>query len=190
MLQLEHRICVSKAEKIALDLVPPTCSVDIPEVVLSAQAEQYLISTEKLPMISPCEGLDCAASELRIAYILNCTRKAGFKDFDALVAEYYCADLDVISVAHKAQRISRSRGLRHVLQSIRNSARTWSDYECNGYKDEIFRSAEALYRGELKKASGAKTLSKLLSCVKGAELEEDTDLVKCRAEEIELQNKV
>ena len=98
----------------------------------------------------PERALAGATIEQRIDFMLDCTKYAGFENFENLAAEYYTGHFDEMSQASEAQRMSRSRGLPLLLEAVGRSAHDWPKYESQSYEGEIFRSAEALLERELK----------------------------------------
>lgn len=87
--------------------------------------------------------------EERISCVIQSAENVGFENFDSLVAEYYTRRMDVMSSIHDLQRTSRSRRLGPLLHAISESAKSWSEYERQGYEGEICKAAEVLYRKEL-----------------------------------------
>ncbi|KAH6957447.1 hypothetical protein DER45DRAFT_632329 [Fusarium avenaceum] len=90
--------------------------------------------------------------ERKIAYLVDCAKALGFRDFDAAVMAYYTSSFDIMSQAHDMQNVSRSRGLGSALRAINTSAETWSEHQGHVYRVEVFKAAEHLYRTELQKA--------------------------------------
>ncbi|SCV50469.1 uncharacterized protein FFB14_11451 [Fusarium fujikuroi] len=105
------------------------------------------------PSTPPCSW----TMERKIAYIIDCAKTLGFRDFDSVVKTYYTSSFEVMSRAHDMQRVSRIRGLGCVLRTIDASAQAWPHHESQIYQAEIFKAAERLYRAELQRAidSGA-----------------------------------
>ncbi|KAF4435235.1 hypothetical protein FACUT_7339 [Fusarium acutatum] len=105
------------------------------------------------PATPPCSW----NMERKIAYIVDCAKTLGFRDFDSVVMTYYTSSFEVMSRAHDMQRVSRIRGLGSVLRTIDASAEAWPHHESQIYQAEIFRAAEHLYRAEFQRAidSGA-----------------------------------
>jgi hypothetical protein len=90
--------------------------------------------------------------ERKIAYLVDCAKTLGFRDFDSAVMAYYTSSFDIMSQAHDMQNVSRSRGLGSVLRAINTSAETWSEHQGHVYRVEVFKAAEHFYRAELQKA--------------------------------------
>ncbi|KAI1029061.1 hypothetical protein LB504_012948, partial [Fusarium proliferatum] len=105
------------------------------------------------PANPPCSW----TMERKIAYIVDCAKTLGFRDFDTVVKTYYTSSFEVMSRAHDMQRVSRIRGLGSVLRTIDASAEAWPHHESQIYQAEIFKAAEHLYTAELQRAidSGA-----------------------------------
>ncbi|KAI0136784.1 hypothetical protein BJ170DRAFT_30557 [Xylariales sp. AK1849] len=92
---------------------------------------------------------NAASAEDRMSRVIEFAQAAGFRDLDALATEYYVGKFDEASYVSAAQRTSRSRQLRGLLERLRTSAQSWSEYEAHGYHQEISQSAEVLYVAEL-----------------------------------------
>ncbi|KAF5655018.1 hypothetical protein F25303_943 [Fusarium sp. NRRL 25303] len=115
------------------------------------------------PLSDPVELDDSATPpcswtmERKIAYIVDCAKTLGFRDFDSVVKTYYTSSFEVMSRAHDMQRVSRIRGLGSVLRTIDASAEAWPHHESQIYQAEVFKAAEHLYRAEFQRAidSGA-----------------------------------
>ncbi|KAF4949199.1 hypothetical protein FGADI_9056 [Fusarium gaditjirri] len=105
------------------------------------------------PATPPCSW----TMERKVAYIVDCAKTLGFRDFDSVVTTYYTGSFEVMSRAHDMQRVSRIRGLGSVLRTIDTSAEAWPHHESQIYQAEIFKAAEHLYRAEFQRAidSGA-----------------------------------
>ncbi|EWG50808.1 hypothetical protein FVEG_09938 [Fusarium verticillioides 7600] len=95
--------------------------------------------------------------ERKIAYIVDCAKMLGFRDFDSVVTTYYTTSFEVMSRAHDMQKVSRIRGLGSVLRALDASAEAWPHHESQIFQAEIFKAAEHLYRAEFQKSidSGA-----------------------------------
>lgn len=92
-----------------------------------------------------------APIELKIERILEVIQSAGFKNFDTFATAYYTSTLPSHSPASAAQRVSRTRNMRHLLEGLRSSVSTWSRFEAHEYYVETSQSAESLYSTELGK---------------------------------------
>jgi hypothetical protein len=108
--------------------------------------------------------------ERKVAYIVDCAKAVGFRDFDSAVMTYYTNAFDIMSRAHDIQRVSRIRGLGSVLRAIDTSAEAWPEHESHGYRAEIFKAAEHLYRAELQRAIDGGALMVLEERVKEDEM--------------------
>ncbi|PCD44608.1 hypothetical protein AU210_000065 [Fusarium oxysporum f. sp. radicis-cucumerinum] len=106
------------------------------------------------PATPPCSW----NMERKIAYIVECAKTLGFRDFDSVVTTYYTRSFEVMSRAHDMQRVSRIRGLGSVLRTIDASAEAWPHHESQIYQAEIFKAAEHLYRAEFQRAIDSGTL--------------------------------
>lgn len=105
------------------------------------------------PADPPCSW----TMERKVAYLVDCSKALGFRDFDSVITSFYTDSFDIMSKAHNMQRVSRIRGLASVLRTIDASAEAWPPHESHGYRAEIFKAAEHLYKAELQRAidSGA-----------------------------------
>ncbi|MCJ1403420.1 hypothetical protein MMC11_006643 [Xylographa trunciseda] len=78
--------------------------------------------------------------ETRFEHILDAVNEAGFDSIDNMPH----------TTLHLAQATSRSRNLRRVLATLRESAVHWTSAEAQGYREEIVRSAETIYVEEVR----------------------------------------
>ncbi|KAI0192133.1 hypothetical protein F4808DRAFT_379158 [Astrocystis sublimbata] len=85
-----------------------------------------------------------ATLDERLEYVLDSVERAGFENLDALISKYYTAELRNSPAISNTRRLSRKRHLPRILADLRESAPTWTDWEAQGYKDEILRSAESI----------------------------------------------
>ncbi|KAF5574116.1 hypothetical protein FPANT_11938 [Fusarium pseudoanthophilum] len=99
------------------------------------------------PVTPPCSW----NMERKIAYIVDCAKTLGFRDFDSVVTTYYTSSFEVMSRAHDMQRVSRIRGLGSVLRNLDASAEAWPHHESQIYQAEIFKAAEHLYKAEFQR---------------------------------------
>ncbi|KUJ21016.1 uncharacterized protein LY89DRAFT_422906 [Mollisia scopiformis] len=105
----------------------------------------------------PRAPMEQASLDKRMDFVLECSRRAGFANFDSAVSSYYIAEFSDSSVAANAQRLSRKRHLPRVLVDLRETA------EAQGYSDEILKSAENLLVAECSNRSEIASISKLFS---------------------------
>ncbi|KAL9624638.1 MAG: hypothetical protein Q9160_001303 [Pyrenula sp. 1 TL-2023] len=87
----------------------------------------------------------------RLEYVLDSVQKAGFEHLDVVVSKYYTAELTDSTAMASAQRLSRNRHLPRILAALREHSNTWTDWEAQGYRDEILRSAESILLKEYDK---------------------------------------
>jgi hypothetical protein len=85
-----------------------------------------------------------ASAEDRIEYVMSCAKNVGFDSLDALIIAYYAQDFSQESAVSDEQRMSRHRGLPQVLAELRQTSANWTQWERNGYEDEILRAAEGI----------------------------------------------
>lgn len=132
--------------------IPPNSpeSRDAPEYLQQANHPSLGNSNSAL-MKSPRRSYDSRKMqpEDRMGRILDFIAAMGFEDFDQVATEYYKGDFDQLSSVSAAQRTSRSRRLRGLLENLRTSAVNWSEYESHDYRHETSKSAESIYVREL-----------------------------------------
>ena len=88
----------------------------------------------------------------RIASAMKSIRAHGFSGIEELTAQFYTADLQDQPGLADAQRISRRRGLTRILAKLRENAKEdWSDWEAQGYREEIVRAAEDILGEECRR---------------------------------------
>jgi hypothetical protein len=92
--------------------------------------------------------LQSASIETRIEHILQSVKTAGFENIDSLISSYYTQTFGEKSAAKIAQRVSRSRGLPELLETLRLSMGSWSQWQANGYRDAVARSTADLIGDE------------------------------------------
>jgi hypothetical protein len=85
-----------------------------------------------------------ASTEKQLEYVLNCAEYAGFDSFDDLVTAYYTSKFDDACHLFFEQRQSRNRRLPGVLAEVRRSSMTWTQWEKQGYSDEVLKAAESI----------------------------------------------
>ncbi|KAF2993194.1 hypothetical protein E8E14_000995 [Neopestalotiopsis sp. 37M] len=148
----------------------PYASVGIYDHESSFSLEEQINLFENIELSSPSLGLDssisastvattppwqddahAASAEERMSRVIEFVQAIGFRDLDALATEYYVGKFDEASYISAAQRTSRSRQLRGLLERLRTSSQSWSEYEVRDYRHEISQSAESLYVAELDK---------------------------------------
>nr|POE89900.1 transcription factor zeb2 [Quercus suber] len=91
-----------------------------------------------------------STSEAQLEQVLECARQAGFDSLDDFVSAYYATRFDESSTLFFQQRQSRNRHLPGILAEIRQSSRTWTKWERQGYMHEILQSAEAILLNEFR----------------------------------------
>ena len=93
----------------------------------------------------PCHD---ASIEERMEYVLSCAKQADFDGLDSLITTYYTETFSQSSSVSAEQRISRRRQLPHLVAELRKQSGNWSQWERNGFEDEILRTAEAICAAE------------------------------------------
>lgn len=107
--------------------------------------------TDKRPAKPNGIGRDelCSRSlEDRFEFVRLCLAAAGFSSIDSMVGEYYTAEFSHDSPVAREQRVSRHSQLPLLVARLRESARTWSQWESHGYQSEIMTSAVSLVQDE------------------------------------------
>lgn len=101
------------------------------------------------------DSIDASATlSSRIESAMEAIRALGFDSIDELAVQYYTADLQDRPVLAHIQRLSRRRGLTRVLASVREQVRDgWTDWEAQGYQEEIVRTAEEVLNDEFSEFS-------------------------------------
>ncbi|KAG5805817.1 hypothetical protein H9Q74_013601 [Fusarium xylarioides] len=134
------------------------------------------------PATPPCSW----TMERKIAYIVDCAKMLGFRDFDSVVETYYTSSFEVMSRAHDMQRVSRIRDLGSDLRTIDASAEAWPHHESQIYQTEIFKAAEHLYRAEFQRAIDSGALMVLEQRQRLKEDEMNTPAVRLTSHKSEL----
>jgi hypothetical protein len=98
-----------------------------------------------------------AALHGRFDYVLDCAKHVGFDNFDTLVSIYYTAEFEDSGLSSE-QRLSRMRRLPAFLAAVRDSSTGWTQWEKQGYQDEILKSAESILGAECNKFSQSSAL--------------------------------
>lgn len=89
-----------------------------------------------------------APLEERFACIMGQVEAAGFESFDAMASAYYTQTFAQSSSLAHEQRLSRKRGLPQVLSDVHTATGQWSDWERNGFQEEILKTAETMLTSE------------------------------------------
>jgi hypothetical protein len=85
---------------------------------------------------------------------MKAIRALGFSGIEELTAQFYTADLQDRPALADAQRISRRRGLTRILANLREDAQdNWTEWEAQGYREEILRAAEDILGDECRRFS-------------------------------------
>lgn len=92
---------------------------------------------------------DSDTLSMRYQYVIDHVKRAGFKNFDAMVSGYYTLPFAKNSTADRAQKVSRSKQLRSVLETLHKNSREWTKWEARGFQDQIVEAAEGIYVAEL-----------------------------------------
>jgi len=79
-----------------------------------------------------------------------------------VISKYYTSDLRPSPRLASSQHLSRNRRLPAVLSDLRASAMSWTEWEAQGYKGEIVRSAESILAAERKKLVAPPTLQQFM----------------------------
>lgn len=89
-----------------------------------------------------------APLEDRFECIMAQVSAAGFDSFDAMASAYYTQTFNQSSSLAHEQRLSRKRGLPQVITNVHDAAGQWSDWERNGFQEEILKTAESMLTSE------------------------------------------
>jgi hypothetical protein len=89
-----------------------------------------------------------APLEDRFECIMAQVSAAGFDSFDAMASAYYTQTFNQSSSLAHEQRLSRKRGLPQVITDVHGAAGQWSDWERNGFQEEILKTAESMLTSE------------------------------------------
>nr|POF11691.1 transcription factor zeb2 [Quercus suber] len=89
-------------------------------------------------------------SEAQLEQVLECARQAGFDSLDDFISAYYATRFDEKSTLFFQQRQSRNRHLPGILAEIRQSSKSWTKWEKQGYNHEILQSAESILLNEFR----------------------------------------
>lgn len=76
----------------------------------------------------------------RFGNLLEVVQAAGFADFDRMAIAYYTAHFDRGSLPDLAQRASRGRRLKTVLQALQDSSDQWPRWESRGLQEGVIES--------------------------------------------------
>ncbi|OJJ30101.1 hypothetical protein ASPWEDRAFT_164005 [Aspergillus wentii DTO 134E9] len=82
-------------------------------------------------------------------YVIDHVKRAGFESFDALVSGYYTLSFTRNSTADRAQKASRAKRLRSVLESLHKHSKEWTKWEARGFQEQTVQAAEGIYVAEL-----------------------------------------
>lgn len=89
-----------------------------------------------------------APLEERFECIMSQVEAAGFDSFDSMASAYYTQTFNQSSSLAHEQRLSRKRGLPQVITDVHNVTNQWSDWERNGFQEEILKTAESMLTSE------------------------------------------
>ncbi|RYP15709.1 hypothetical protein DL765_005549 [Monosporascus sp. GIB2] len=113
-------------------------------------------STAPQPVSAQAENT--ATETARFGNLLEMMRAAGFADFDKMAVAYYTTQFDKGSVPDLAQRASRGRRLKAVLQALQDSSSQWSRWESRGLQESAVESTKALCVSEMERVEADQTL--------------------------------
>lgn len=89
---------------------------------------------------------------------LEALHKSGFDGFETLVTHYYTSKFDHSPRLASSQHLSRNRKLPGILETISESAMAWSEWEAQGYRSAVVRSAESILSAEREKLVASRAL--------------------------------
>ncbi|KAK8118357.1 uncharacterized protein PG998_002983 [Apiospora kogelbergensis] len=110
----------------------------------SSSAPSLVGSTKESTPPKTAEGITA-----RFKTILEATKAAGFPDFDRMVIAYYTAQFERSSMAGMAQRASRGRRLRSVVQELRHHSDSWSRWDSRELQESFLEAAKSQYIAEI-----------------------------------------
>ncbi|KAF2463259.1 uncharacterized protein BDR25DRAFT_347323 [Lindgomyces ingoldianus] len=87
----------------------------------------------------------------RLASAQSTIKPLGFSSIEDLCTQFWTADLNDRPSLADTQRLSRRRELPHMLSQVRERSTGWSDWEVQGWRDEVTRSAETVLEDECKR---------------------------------------
>ncbi|KAK6850501.1 hypothetical protein PG987_000135 [Apiospora arundinis] len=80
----------------------------------------------------------------RFKTILEASKAAGFSDFDKMVIAYYTSQFERSSIAAMAQKASRGRRLRSVVQELQAHSNKWSRWESRELQESFLEATKSL----------------------------------------------
>jgi hypothetical protein len=98
----------------------------------------------------------------RLEYVLESIHRSGFDGLESVISDYYTSDFRLFPRLASSQHLSRNRKLPGILSDLRTSASSWTEWEAQGYKGEIIRSAESILAAERKKLVASTTLQQFI----------------------------
>ncbi|KAA8623819.1 BZIP domain-containing transcription factor [Pyrenophora tritici-repentis] len=107
------------------------------------------VSKNQKEQLSTC-ALSEGGLESRIKGLLCCAKEAGFEDLDSTLMAYYTHKFDEGTTFSASQRLSRRRRLPMLLETLRIDSASWTSWEVQTYRDEIFKAAESFLVTELR----------------------------------------
>ncbi|RYO81969.1 hypothetical protein DL764_009685 [Monosporascus ibericus] len=113
-------------------------------------------STAPQPVSAQAENT--AKETARFGNLLEMMRAAGFADFDKMAVAYYTTQFDRGSVPDLAQRASRGRRLKAVLQALQDSSSQWPRWESRGLQESALEFTKALCVSEMERVAADRTL--------------------------------
>ncbi|KAL6901278.1 hypothetical protein GGI43DRAFT_404443 [Trichoderma evansii] len=110
--------------------------------------KEYSIKHVESGMKQPDENTSLTE---RLEYLIEVVHRLAFDGIESVMSKYYISDFRPFPRLASLQRLSRNRKLPAILSDLRASATSWSEWEAQGYKGEIVRSAESILAAERKK---------------------------------------
>ena len=104
-----------------------------------------------------------ASLEQRLAMVLDCVKSAGFDDVEQMLSQYYTSDLSKVPPLANAQRLSRKRRLPSLIANVSEDMNNWTQWEAQGCKEEMIRSAEQIFLGEYRGTTKSRQLHDYLA---------------------------
>ncbi|RYP33539.1 hypothetical protein DL767_004714 [Monosporascus sp. MG133] len=130
-----------------------------PVIPPSLHPSWNIIELAALPSVTESSSSGCQEDqgpfesdvEQGLEIIMDETFNMGFDSLEAMVISYYTHDFDKNSTVGQAQRLSRKRHIRTLISALSHSARHWVEDEAYPLREEILKSAEALYAADVQR---------------------------------------
>lgn len=138
----------------------PLAAPEMPIADAHAPVKDAIKTKEKATLPSTTNNTSLKDRPLtdRLEYILGSVTRAGFRNFDSMVSDFYTADLTSFPMLANEQRLGRNRRLPRVLADLRANMEGWTRWEAQGCRNEILEFAESIFSAEIQKLRNDKRL--------------------------------